>query len=241
MRILFCIALLHFFSACEESPGLKIKTKAKGTPEPELFLLGQESDSVFLFRSYNDPGLAYRHKGSEDYTKLLPHEFETTGFVDTRIPGSYTLRYRILQSSNRGADFTRTVVVRENSTNFLNGHYQVSCTCTLIPNASGQPTISANSYTAIVMPGEENNTFELSNLYIGPVYVSTKATLTEDSIQLGYFSPYYHQMAFYSAKGRYSRAKPGFSLHSVVQPFYPRTTFYCENHFTRKVQMQTQH
>lgn len=223
--------------SCNSSSDGKIEQhQTKDTLSSPYYLLGNAVDSVFLFVDYMDQGIGFGEKENCENQRVNSEEVVTKGQVDTRIPGTYTLSYSVRNKTGLLLPlFTRTVHVINNSSTFLNGTYKASCTCTAITQGASSPTVTSANYTAMVSSSSLRDEFALSHLKIGPLSVMTTPLLAGDSLKLDYFSPDYHQMAYYKGSGTLLRAKNTFSIRTEVKPYDPKITYNCINSYTKQL------
>ncbi len=128
---------------------------------------------------------------------------------------------------------TRTVHVVENSAGFLNGNYNVACSCTAVIAGSATTSVTADNYTASVTSGSENNSFELSMLRIGPEYVKPSSSLKGYAISMWYFNTDYHPNS--SVSGTLSPTKNTFTIESKTFPYSPLMTYKCNNIYSKQL------
>lgn len=159
---------------------------------------------------------------------------EITGTVNNKFPGTYILYYSARDASgNKAAGLSRTVHVVENGAAFLNGNYNVACSCTAVIASSPDPTITTANYTAsAVMSGRINNSFSLSALKIGPECVIASTFLNGNTIDVGFYGPEY---ANSSTSGTLSVTKNAFIIESKVQMWSPPITYSCKNIYVRSM------
>lgn len=156
-----------------------------------------------------------------------------SGFVNTDLPGIYYLTYKANDSiGNPLTPVTRTVHVIVNNAGFLNGSYNVACTCNAIPK-SGQRIVSSETYTAVVMPERINNHFKLVTLNIGfEKLVPQESWLSGNKV----FTSYYSRDVDYTtsgATGTLSSTKNSFTIQTLAQRYSPVTKYLCDNVYTK--------
>lgn len=243
--------LLGSCASSEESEAESLGT-VKDTVPPVLFLEGRESDTVYVTRYVTtlinkgdsvftwDPGnvfAGYLDAGAEVMDEVrgqrmcsdLPVNVE--GIVDTKSCGTYYLQYSATDAAgNKSAVLTRTVHVLENAVAFLGGQYDVVCTCTALPAASGDSWVSNETYTAAIYPRSTKHQFELLNLKIGPEKVLTTGALNGNSMELGFFSPEYSNG---TCTGTLSPSKQSFTVESTFYGYTLATRYQCKNVYTK--------
>jgi len=231
MKVYSIVILLTvvLFWACEEEQQIKPQIIPA-----TIILNGNKVDTAYLYSQYYD----HFARVQEDTdgvlncndSKLITN---STGTINTQLPGTYYLHYNANDSKgNVLTTVTRTVHVVENSTSFLNGNYDVACTCTSV--AGPISTSSSHNYTATVAPNPGKDQFDLIGLHIGAERISTNATLNGHSINLGYFSPDYDHVSS-SISGSLSATKNSFIINSKVYRYAPRVTYNCKNIYTKQL------
>lgn len=199
--------------------------------KPVILLQGKAIDTAFLYTNYHDPGASvFEDKDGKiscnDY--VLVSDVENT--LNNRLPGTYYIHYNAKDSTGKKlAAVTRTVHMVENSTTFLNGNYDVVCTCSAIA-ASSSPTVSTESYTAVAVPQGEKDCFELFTLKIGYEKVVSSVHLADATLDVGFFSTDYARV---STSGTLSPSKNSFTIESTSYPFSPAITYSCTNVYTK--------
>lgn len=85
--------------------------RVRDTAPPELTLLGSPSITIDCHAAYADPGATAYDTCDGDRTAQIV----VAGQVNPDLPGTYTLRYKVLDTQgNEAAELTRTVVVSDN-------------------------------------------------------------------------------------------------------------------------------
>lgn len=199
--------------------------------EPFIAVHGNILDSIYLYTSYNDQG-ANVNEGSRNMHCEMDLFLATSGTVNTRIPGTYFLTYTAEDASGKTlSPVTRTVHVVENPVGYLNGVYDVACTCTAVSSGSS-PTVSITNYSATVFPENARNQFRLIPVLIGHEYVGPNTYLYGDSIDGGYWSADYQST---SLSGRLSPSKNSFTMHSVAYLYSPAIKYTCNSVYTKQL------
>ena len=192
-------------------------------------------DTVYLFSGYWDPGaIVVVYVNGMPTCREAGFTAKTSGFVNTRLPGTYYLTYNATDLEGKAlAAATKTVHVVENDAGFLNGNYNVACNCTVTAAGSPGSTLTTASYTATVSTASRNNHFNVSLMNIGAGYGVADAFLDADIIDAGFsFSPDY-QVVYLS--GNVSAAKNTFTMQSLVMQYTPRINYRCQNSYTRQL------
>lgn len=194
---------------------------------------GSSEDMACLYADYQDPGatiVVYVNgmRTCRD-AAFVPDVY---GWVNTRLPGTYSLTYTATDPSGKPVSaVTKTVHVMANSAGFLNGNYDVTCDCTVTASGSPGHTLTTVSYTAASASGSRDRQFKLSLLNIGADYGVSDAVLVGNTIGPGFcFSPDY-QVTYLS--GALSDAKTTFTISSLVHRYTPQTIYRCQNIYTR--------
>lgn len=205
--------------------------KFQDTVQPIVTVNGNTVDTAYLYTPYHDGGgRLFDDKDGilncNDHTLITKSE----GEVNTNVPGTYYLKYSATDSlGNTIGSATRTVHVVENSINFINGSYNVSCTCTAV-SPSVKTIETVESYTTLVIPENENNRFNIGSLEIGREKIVASALKTGTVLNAHCFSADYHVIEF---SGTLDAAKNTFTIESTVYPYSPRVTYKCRNVFTK--------
>ncbi|MBA3681365.1 MAG: DUF5011 domain-containing protein [Bacteroidetes bacterium] len=201
---------------------------------PAIILNGNKMDTAYLYTTYIDPGAKFFEDNKNGWINdrdFIPVT-DISGTVKTNLPGTCYLNYNAKDSSGKPlATVTRTVHVVENRTAFLNGNYDVTCTCTSV--AGPISTTTSQNYTASVWPNPDKDHFDLIPLNIGVQRVATNASLKGNFINIGYWSPDYDQSS--SSSGTLSATKNTFTIDSKFHRFTPRVTYTCRNVYTKQL------
>lgn len=229
-KLYVAVLFLFVFSvvSCENDENEETHRSEK---KPVIQLQGKAIDTAFLYTNYHDPGASvFEDKDGRvdcnDY--ILVSDVENS--LNNRLPGTYYIHYNAKDSMGKKlAAVTRTVHMVENSTAFLNGNYDVVCTCTAIAASSG-PTLSTESYTAVAVPQGEKDCFELFTLKIGYEKVVSSVHLMGTKLEAGFFSTDYARVA---TSGTLSPSKNSFTIESTSYPFSPAITYSCKNVYTK--------
>jgi hypothetical protein len=200
---------------------------------PVIQLEGKTVDTTYLYAPYKDPGAGVlADVNGQLRCSCIP--VEITGTVKTQLPGTHFLDYDAMDASgNRAATVTRTVHVVENSAGFLNGVYDVVCSCTTVAAGSTTSAATTKSYVAVVSTGEVNNSFRLVALDIGSEEVVPWTFLKGNSIEVSYFNAEYDLHSILS--GTLSPAKNTFTIDSKVSKYSPVLMYTCKNIFTKRL------
>jgi hypothetical protein len=230
VHIFFSCVLLLSAASCSDEP--EIAT----LPDPTRIVLnGRKLDTAYLFTTYRDPGASYFEdrdgtKNCNDYGIVT----NVTGQVNTNVPGTYYLTYNAQDSTGTPMPaVTRTVIVMEGATHFLNGLYTVACTCTATAPGS-KPVVTSQNYTAVVNPGVEKNQFEIITLDIGGEKIIPRSTLEGEHIYVGYFTANFDWTCS-SGSGTLSPSKNSFTIETTAQRFTPAIKYICTNVYTKLV------
>jgi len=208
--------------SCTQESGIAGSIQTKDTIPPVIIMYGEKTDTAYLNTVYKDPG-SEAVDGLEGCLTV-----EITGKVNTAVPGTCYLDYDYTDAAgNIAATMTRTVHVMENSASFLNGPYNVVCTCTTMLGPA-KPTVASDNYTAMVSSYPANNRFELVQLKIGPQYVIPITSLNGNLINV---SSYRHGKSLGS--GTLSPTKDTFIIESTFNETSPGITYVCRNVFTK--------
>lgn len=205
-----------------------------GKKIPTIILKGNIIDTAYLYTTYMDPGAIFFEDNNTEF--LNDGDFikvtDVSGTVKTNLPGTFYLKYNAKNSEGKPlATVTRTVHVVENRTAFLNGNYDVTCTC----KAAAGPisTNTSQNYTASIWPNPGKDHFDLVALNIGVETITTSASLNGNAISIGYWSPDYDQSS--SASGTLSATRNTFTIDTKFHRFTPRVTYTCRNVYTKQL------
>lgn len=204
----------------------------------EIKILGKSIDTVYLYTVYNEEGAMisedHDHDGMINSCDCLPVS-QIDGEVDTHLPGEYLISYSGVDSKgNYLKPQVRKVIVIENSSTFLNGNYNVTCTCIAKSTEANNLSTAVTHYTASVSSSKEKNGFELSAFEIGNESVTPHGLLIENKIFLDYYSPNFQLTNGDGGKGYLSLTGDSFYVESIAYAYHPVQTFWCKNLFVRK-------
>jgi hypothetical protein len=231
--VILFVSILFWMRDQEESKDFTATQIAK--PSAIINIEGKKNDTAYLYATYKDLGASV----FEDIDGIANcNEFrlvsDITGSVNTKLPGTYFIHYNAKDASGKSLPTaTRTVNVVNNSAAFLNGSYNVACTCTEVSSGLHKPTVTANYYTALVTTGSANNSFELAPLNIGLEKIIPYNTFLNDRfIEVNYFSPEY---ASCNASGTLSPTKNSFTIESIAYPYSRKIIYTCKNVYTKRL------
>lgn len=222
-RIIFSLAIVALLMSCEE-----VEMPTKIIP-PVIVLNGNKIDTAYLNSSYNERGASLEKRGCVSV--------KVTGNVNTAVAGAYYVDYDYTDTAgNTAATVTRTVHVVENKCNFLNGGYNVVCTCVAVVAGSANPTVTTTNYTATVAPAMDDNCFELSSMKIGSGYVVPfpPPSITGNSITVNFWDRDCIPGSC-STTGTLSTTKNTFTIESVAYQFSPAVRYMCKNVYTKQL------
>ncbi len=220
--IFFTLVIASLFS-CEQT-----EAPVQITP-PAIVINGNKLDTAYLFSSYDDRG-AFLEKNPCATVQV-------TGTVNTAVKGTYYVDYDYTDDAgHKAATVTRTVQVVENKCAFLNGGYNVVCTCVAVVAGAPNPTITTTNYTATVAPAMEDNCFELSSMKIGSGYVVPfpPPSVNGNSITVGFWDRDCIPGSC-STTGTLSATKNTFTIESVAYQFSPAIRYMCKNVYTKQL------
>jgi hypothetical protein len=72
---------------------------------PSLILLGSNPMNILLYSQFNDPGYTVTDNSGQTITPLI------TGFVNSYLAGTYTLKYTATDNNNNSTSIIRTIIV----------------------------------------------------------------------------------------------------------------------------------
>jgi hypothetical protein len=182
--------------------------------------------------AYSDPGVLATDNRDGDISALV----EVSGTVNQRRKGTYFLTYQVKDAAgNAAVTKTRTVHVVESNAAFLNGNYDVACTCS-ITTTSGTTQLSTANYTASIQNSVlYNNRFSLSALHVGDEYYEASGTFTDTSLEFGVYlrpaSYTYDSNVF----GKISPSGDRVTIETRVQALSSFNKYHCKNTYTKKL------
>lgn len=222
-QIIFFALVIASLFGCEQN-----EATDQITP-PVIVINGNKLDTAYLNSSYDDRGASLE--------KSSCVKINASGNVNTAITGVYYVDYDYTDTAgNMAATVTRTVHVVENKCAFLNGGYNVVCTCVAVVAGLPNPTITTTNYTATVAPAIDNNCFELSSMKIGSGYVVPfpPPSINGNSITVGFWDRDCIPGSC-STTGTLSATKNTFTLESVAYQFSPAIRYMCKNVYTKQL------
>lgn len=234
-RILFIAIIISFTSCTDDAEETYVSYR--DTIPPKITLNGLEIDTAFLNTFYNDKkaDLMDEMHGNMRCLDGDGH-MVTTGYVDTRIPGTYTLTYKGTDmNGNESASLSRTVHVVPNAVEYLSGDYLVTYTCTTFYRGSSNSTVTTGNYKAVVKPSSNNNHFELISLYVGPQYIVPGTHMEGDKMSVGFWHQDYQRA---DAKANLSLDKNSFIIETSVYLYTPEY-YTCVNVFKKQLIIKT--
>jgi hypothetical protein len=223
----FLLILCNLFSSCDENLNSDLTDTIKDTIPP-VIVIRNKIDTAFLHTNYGAEKVEVIDNG-----KCL--DVNITGTVNTTLPGTYFLDYDCTDAAgNMAATVTKTVIVAENSANFLNGVYNVVCTNTASIDGSSTPTITTDKYIATVSSFTPNSHFDLSGLKIGNEYVMHWTSVSGYSIEVSYFSTEFDWNSSVST-GTLSPTKNTFTIESTAYQYSPAIRYQTKNVYTKQL------
>lgn len=226
--------MLVFLCSCGLPEAAADTTASAGKVTYVIEVDGRKIDTAYLYAYYQDRGAAVVvYVDGMQTCREAGFVPKTTGAVNTRLPGVYSLSYSATDlAGNELAAVTRTVHVVENKAGFLSGNYDAACSCTAAVSGSSNPTITTGNYTAVVTPGSADRRFCITTLNIGPEYVTADACLTGNYVEAGYFSPDYANLPM---SGTLSATKNTFTIESKAHAYSPAVIHRCRNVYNRQL------
>lgn len=225
--VLFFFILCNFFSSCDENLNSDLTEKNTDTIPP-IIVIRNKIDTAFLHTNYGAEKVEVIDNG-----KCL--DVKITGTVNTSLPGTYFLDYDCTDAAgNMAATVTKTVIVTENSANFLNGVYNVVCTNTVSIDGSSTPTITMDKYIATISSFTPNGHFDLSAVKVGPEYVMHWTSVSGYSINIDYFSTQFDWTGS-NSNGTLSPTKNTFTIESTAYQYSPPIRYKTKNVYTKQL------
>lgn len=201
---------------------------------PEFFLRvnGNTVDTAYIGSLYADPGAMMLDRSFE-LVRGSDDNIQAEGSVRTDAEGTFTISYSgFAPPGTELAPVTRTVHVVPNTVAYLNGVYDATCICTM-DDSTHSHVASAESYSSVVSPSAQKGCFELSMVDIGPGYMTTRACVTGNSIDLSYYDP---DIDFRSTcKGVVAPSHDAFTVTSIAYQYSPLVTSTCVSQFKRRL------
>lgn len=167
----------------------------------------------------------------QELVEIEPCEGVTvTGKINTSKLGTYYLDYDYTDNfGNRSATVTRTVHVVENPVEFLNGSYDVACSCTVTERDSSKTTLTEN-YKAAISSSPLKNHFELVSLKINSEYAIPVSSLHGKDIKVSFY-----RNTNAKTSGTLSPSKTSFTIETEVSTDETNSTYTCKNSFTKNL------
>jgi hypothetical protein len=239
MKILKLIGLflvIVFFS-CEGNESYYRQESIQDTIPPIIRLIGYKVDTAYLYAEYNDPGAEiYDYKGGVRSCKDVTLVTEVEKNINNRLPGTYFIQYKGYDSLGYPlAVATRTVVMLENSSTFLNGGYNVACTCTAIAQGASQPSITTGNYTVAITASQLRNRINLSALEVGSEMLVPEISLEGNTFNVWFWSPDLVQLSESANSGILAPTRNSFTLETSARPYQPAVTYHCKNVYTKQM------
>ncbi len=234
-RIVFIMIISSFISCTNDTEETHVSYR--DTIPPKITLNGLEVDTAYLNTLYNDKKADLMDE-IHGHMRCLDGDghMVTTGYVDTRISGTYTLTYKGTDmNGNESASLSRTVHVVPNAVEYLSGDYLVTYTCTTFFRGSSNSSVTTGNYKATVKPGSKNNYFELISLYVGPLYIVPDTYMNGDKMEIGFW---YQDFQKADAKATLSPDKNGFTIESSVYLHTPEY-YKCVSVFKKQLIIKT--
>jgi hypothetical protein len=239
MKILKLIGLflvIVFFS-CQGNESYYGQEVIQDTIPPIIRLIGYKVDTAYLYSEYKDPGAEiYDYKGGVRSCNDATLVTEVEKNINNRLPGTYLIQYKGYDSLGYPlAVATRTVIMMENSSTFLNGDYNVACTCTAIAQGSSQPSIAIGNYTVAITPSHIRNRINLSALEVGSEVIVPEVSLEGNTFNVWFWSPDLVQLSESANSGVIALDRNSFTLQTAARPYQPAVTYHCKNVFTKQM------
>ena len=190
----------------------------KSTVAPVIYI-SKMVDTAYLNTLYNS-----------ETVEVEPCEGVTvTGKVSTSKLGTYYLDYDYTDTyGNHSATVTRTVHVVENPLEFLNGSYDVVCSCTISENSSSKTSTLTENYKASISSSPLKNYFELVSLKINSEYAIPISSLYGNDINVSFY-----RNTIAKTSGTLSASKTSFTIDTEVGDDQKGSRYICKNCFTK--------
>lgn len=198
-------------------------------PVPYIRMDGPPHETIYQNTLYSDPGAEVMDVVNGEI-RCSGIFLKSSGNLNIHVPGIYLMEYKAEDSQGNVLPVvTRTIQVVVNDAAFLNGIYNVACSCTAVIGSS-PALITTEDYIAAVSSGSKNREFELNKLKIGPVDIIPSTRLNEDRIEVSYF---YEDIDIVrsQASGTLSPSKNTFTIESHAVKTYPYKNYHCINVF----------
>lgn len=211
LKKLVGLSLVLTVASCEYEP-------VRPDSAPVIYI-SKMVDTAFLNTFYNS-----------ETVEVEPCEGVTvTGKVNTSRLGTYYLDHDYTDAfGNRAATVTRTVHVIQNPAEFLNGFYEVVCTCTITQNESPKTTTLTENYTARISSSPLKDHFELVSLKINSEYAIPVSSLHGNDIQIGFY-----RNTDAKNSGTLSASKQSFTIDTESGGGKPDSKYVCKNSFKK--------
>jgi len=234
--LLFYVILYVLVSSCSvyESES-EVQFAGVDTVAP-VISIDRLEDTAYLYTSYypNDVKVLDENNGK---LRCNGNPVRVSGELNLNLVGVYLLHYDVTdESGNEAATVTRTVHVVENKTAFMNGWYDVACTCTVVNRDSKTQTVTTSAYKAQISSEPVNWYFKIISLKIGKDHVTISTRLCDSVFDAGFFSPDYDIHSH--GTGTLSASKNSFSIESVAY-HYSGMIYRCNNIYKKKLVMKS--
>jgi hypothetical protein len=209
LLIVFISILLITYSKVE----MKIEEDAYVAKKALIMLEGNIVDTAYQHTIYIDGGA--RINEWDRVPNCAFRKAYATGTVNPEVLGTYFIDYDGEDAAgNSLTTITRTVHVVENNVAFLNGIYNVTCTCKTV----GDTVVTLNNYIAVVSSGSINNSFSLDKLEIGTDFRKPRSLYLKGStIELLHKSCDFDLAG--TLYGKLAASKNSFTLESTAPEF----------------------
>lgn len=232
---LLCLVIVCF--GCESNVPYYGEEAIQDTIPPIIRLIGYKVDTAYVYAEYKDPGAEiYDYKGGVRSCKDATLVTEVEKNINNRLPGTYLIHYKGYDSLGYPlAVATRTVIMMENSSTFLNGDYHVACTCTAIAQSATQPTITSGNYTVAITSSHLRNRINLSALEVGSEVLVPDVSLEGNTLNVWFWSPDLVQLSESPNSGVIAPDKNSFTIKTAARPYQEAVTYHCKNVFTKQL------
>lgn len=234
-RIVLFLVIVFF--GCDSNETYYGEEAIQDTIPPIVRLIGYKVDTAYLYAEYKDPGAeVYDYKGGIRSCNDATLVTEVENNLNNRLPGTYFIQYKGFDSLGYPLPVaTRTVIMMENSSTFLNGDYHVACSCTAIAQGASQSSVTTGNYTVAITASHLRNRINLSALEVGSEVLVPEVSLEGNTFNVWFWSPDLVQLSESAGSGLLAPTKNSFTLETTARPYQPAVSYHCKNVFTKQM------
>jgi hypothetical protein len=227
-----CFLSSFLFCSCEVFESERSSVDFFRDTIPPVIFIEMPVDTAYLYTIYNanDVRVLDNSKGN---VRCNGTPLKVSGDLNINLAGTYYLHYDATdESGNAAATVTRTVHVVENRSAFLNGSYDVACSCTTTSTGTNTQTINSVTFQAEVYSEPVNGFFKIISVFVGRDHVAVSTRLYDSLFDIGFLNPDYHNGS--RGTGTLSTDKNSFLIETVAYNFLGEV-FKCSSNYRRKL------